>query len=376
MPATSNGATSAFGSPSWRERDPRRAPGTPPASVAGVVERTFLALFAARALEACLIGVGAGFCVLAARLIDAASDAPQHEAATWVVATLGGCFAGGAWLVAKRISRRDVARALDRRLRFHGALLTALDTEGGGAPMERLLRTRVLGRLRQREAMRALFPPLFLPIAAPLLGFALFALVRESVHVPDTSGARIAAAGGGVALVLDGILARDEAGEEGLDPRAARALDEIVRRARDVGRRFEAGVADEAEGRAELAELKERLEALTRQVAADPGLRDELDRAAGWLDALETEPGRSGGAGGKAATTGAGPSGPKGFSGAPGMPAMTRPAPRGTMAGTDADGSHAPTGGTETGTASGTFWPREYDGVISAWLRALSEERE
>jgi hypothetical protein len=384
----------------WRERDLRGDEGRP-ASVAGVVRHARRGLAAARAGEAVLFGAAAlGFGLAAA----AWTGAGLERADAWAAAAVCALCAGAAWWGEHRRSAADVARALDRRLRHQGALVTAFEVEDRGVPgspgppgsLGRLLVVHVLERLRKREALHALRPGLALPVAAPLAGAAVLAGVLQAVAVEPPPRS--------VAVVTRGLVGRlgdtlDAAfADESADLELVRALRAAVAEARDLAAELraaeEAGIAPPPDAARRLEELDRTLADLAGEAGGEPAsaadLRAELAEARSWLDALRggLEPAPD--AADLGASTPADAADGIDDATADGTedPGVAERGGDGTMAGSTspAGGGEAPSssspddgtssggadppaaGAVETGTVAGTWWPAEHDAIVRRWL--------
>jgi hypothetical protein len=367
---------------SWRDKDLRGQPERSPASVSFVVHRTHRALSMARLGESVLLGLAAAFVLLASALRVGVDRA---DAQGIYVAGFGGLLAASAWWLEHRTDARRIARGLDRRLRYQGGLVTAYGIErssGTGVPvraMERLVCEAVLARLRPAEAMRAMFPPLLLPIVAPVLaaGFLLMTLeearpgATRSVDVSRLSSAMVEAVG---ALGADTLEAR-QSGR--LAPGDAEDLLGLWNRLKDLDRRLELGreaTSAELAGAAEACRaIEKELSRLVRRTGGAPELRERLGIARNYLEALRSGLGEIPGGGALAG----GPRDPNG------LPSSTGEGSKGTISGSSLlteDSANASTpfatasavagesGGGVAG--SGRFWPAAYDLLVARWVEA------
>jgi len=308
------------------------------------------------------------------------------------LAGFGFLLASLAWAREHRRGSRWIARALDRRLRFAGALYTAYEIEERAVAreamgeLEELVLGRVLARLRPAEAIRAMFPPLFLPIAAPVLSAGFLVLTLEErrpgeafdVDVAGLSSEMVSAVG---ALGADALNAREEGS---LAPRDAEELLEVWNRMKGMDRRLAEGRRiDELERGALLSDLEGVEASLARLVGRmdeDPELRSRLETARNVLEAI-----RSGLAlkGGSTADSEADP-GSRGVP--PGVDSRTPNALASTGSGEEGTipGSSSPTGVPNEPPAgddppvsrpselvgAGRFWPASYDRLVTAWVQA------
>ncbi len=362
----------------------------PTRSVGFVVRRARLARSLLRLVEALLLAVAAACATLGA---IALSGGAVDAAGAWIAALLAGASCGLSWKIEHASSEAETARELDQRLRYQGSLFTAWEHEGRGpssslaeprsAPvsMARLLEERVLARLRLGEALRSTMPRVAVPVAAPLLGAALlaFALERPRGGAP-LEGARLEGLVGELAVALSEL--ENEVRESGaFDPAtlsevarsAARAL-ALEERIRMEGERSE-------ELAREIEDLELELARLAELLGPNEEARARLEEAWNWLDsarvALESrrdrlpataflddrEPGGvtedSAQRASEASKEGQGP----------------RELPSFSDASQSAAVLHRDTLAREPGTLAETFWPPEYDGIVSGWveLRRRSE---
>jgi hypothetical protein len=367
---------------SWRERD-LRGDGPVPSSVGGVVHRTRLALFVARCGESALFGAAALLTTLAALTVG---DVSLARIDTWIVALLSALACGLAWGLEHRRSAGDVAHELDRRLRHQGGLVTAYELEGERAetPMTRLLRGRVLARLRPGDALRAMLPPLPLPVAAPLVGAGLLALAIESRRAPEGPVTDLGALAQGLVAVIDGLESdvqdADAAGDEGVDTRTLRDVYDVVTRARGLQRRADQLATEPARAEHELEALDHDLASLSARLADEPALRDQLEDARNWVDAArmglaavtDSADAREGsGTGEGTAVTEAGGDGTMSAASGEGTLSPLRPgADPPDPADAEGAGDDSETA-RDSGTVAGSFWPPEYDGIVSGWIELL-----
>jgi hypothetical protein len=363
----------------WREADPRGGHGALPSSVEAVVDRTRLALATTRWAESALIFTAALSVMLAA--ISTGGD-ELARLDSWGLAVTGGLLAALSWRIGHHLGLVEVARALDERLRFRGALITALEIErrDPGSPMGRALRSRVLSRLRLGEAIHAVMPPIALPLVAPLAGAGLLAFALER-------------APGGEELLrvdlaplvsqLEGFTADTHAAwEEGtLDAATAGELLALRRRLRRLAADLSRSDLDRESTREELERLDRDLVDLGPRIQEEAKLAEALESMRPWLDAarMALEEGEgSGGPGGSGSAGGTeSPGGPEasdarseGPVAAGGSSASPSPVEGGA---TSAGGSSAPpgipdAGDPEPGSSAGAWWRAEYDEVVAGWI--------
>lgn len=358
----------------WRERRPEAGP--PPRSVGQVVARTAFSLRATRLVESGLFLLAAALLVRAAVEWQAARSLARPldpgSASVWGLALLTGFFAALAWWREHPTSAARVADMLDRRLRHHGALVTAWELERRAAdarsprparPMERLVASRVLQRLRLHEALHAVLPPLLVPVAAPVVAALALLLVLEARPAPGEARVDPARLAAGLETSLDEAIGRlRRAAAEGLvDPGEAEAAIRRLREALATARRTPAGPEHEAA----LARLDGELARLeTRAWSTARAWLDALRHAApvpgeGGSDARDGSGGMGqaglapGSGNGIMSGSSAGLEGPPFPSVTPSRPAVPVPA---------LPPAAGPTGG---GTR---WWPAEQDGLVEAWL--------
>lgn len=356
----------------------RRSP-VAPDSVGAVVCAVQRGLSLALAAESALVGVAAALLTSAAAVLEGGK--PLEPVGAALVAAL--CAAGAWWLEQVR-DRAEVVRELDRRLRHHGALLTAHELEqrpGPRAPLEELVCTRVLARLRFDEAVRALFPPLFVPVAAPVAaGLALLFAVEsrpiEPVAPVDfahlAAGLEQALAMGGIDAGAAGLRGEDEDGS--LSRAQAEEVFAALGARRALPYRAEDWTREPEAVRARVAELEAELHELSTRVERTSELGTRLEAARPWLDALRAGLERSaGGSAGlpMAGTAGEAGTGPTGDGTITGSPPGARSSDPATSPSPGARPAPAPL----LGTQAGTWWPPEYDGLVSRWVELSRAER-
>ena len=367
-----------------RERSPENGPPEPrPSSVTAVVRRTQSALRAVHALEAGLLCLAAA---LAVRAAAALSSSQGGE--VWAVALIAGLLAAAAWWREHRVPLPATADELDRRLLHQGALVTAfeLETRGALAPMEALVRERVLARLRPDAALRALFPPLLVPVGAPVLA-ALALVVALDARERSPADHDLGSLGAGLGRTLAGVQAAVVSGaEEGwLAPDGADRARQTLGRLRELESTLEREEErDSAALHAALEALDRDLAELTVELPPASSLNERFREARAWLDAVR--------AGLPPAHGGAADPGGTGLGAAEG----TSEAPDGTITGSSPgserpeidpapplvsppppDSSSAPA--LPPGGAGASWWPPEYDAVVERWVElrraALADEQ-
>ncbi|MEQ1895372.1 MAG: hypothetical protein ABL998_22775 [Planctomycetota bacterium] len=352
-----------------RARAPR------PASVRAVVSSVRLGLLLACAAESLLVGLAAALILCAA----AAASGLALDAVTGLAVLCGLCAAASWWLE-HPVAGERTARELDLRLRHHGALATAYELEGRAqalAPLEELVQARVLARLRLDEAVRALFPPLFVPVAAPAAAALLLFFVREARPAQEPVAIDYGALAGGLEQALAmSTLTSESTGVEGEDQdgglsgaQATEILAALHARAK-LPFQAEDWRRDPAALAAKVDALDAELAALGARVERESELAAHLEAARPWLDAL------------RAAL--AAEAGPAGASGSPGQAGSSGTA-QGTIGGSSPAGTSSTSvpnpsiasepGPAPLGTQAGTWWPAEYDGLVARWVELSRAER-
>jgi hypothetical protein len=360
--------------PGWRERDLSRGgvPGFRPASIRAVVRHTRLALRAARLGESALLGSAA---LLLTRAAGALGPGGGAAGELWLLVLLAAALAALSWWLEHPVVEPRLARILDARLRYQGALLTGYELEArGGArsPLEELLCARVLERLRPGEALQALLPPLWVPLAAPLVAALVLALALERTRAaPAREQADLGQLVAGLQGTLSpGELAARNALEEGsLAAGELRELRELFERAGELARQAQSGEGQAAE----LRELERRCALQAAQLPRGGEVRAQLEELRVWLDALaqaaerpERQPAEVAGGGATAAPgPGSGASGAGGRSvHDPGPDARRLP-----VGGPTGEGPAGP-----PGAPGSSWWPAEYDGVVRRWVELRRSE--
>ncbi|HEX6883889.1 MAG TPA: hypothetical protein VF530_10955 [Planctomycetota bacterium] len=355
----------------WRAR----RSGAEPDSVAGVVLAVRAALRLTRLAECVLLFVAALLLTRAAALVSGLAGA--ELTAAWGVALLCGALCAAAWWLEHPQGARATARALDQRLRHHGALVTAfeLETRAARSPMEALVSARVLARLRTGEALRALVPPLLLPVAAPSLAALALVLAVDARRAPPPRALDFM----GLAEGLDQALALgtlDEArtglaGEDpegGLSRRQVQALGEVLHGRGALPYSAEAWQADPEAARAAVARLDRRVAELARELEPGSELSGRLAEARVWLDALRMglAAGAPEGPGGTEGSGGETPGAADGRISGSRAPAEVAPSSPAAMSQDPAPDAALPT--PALGRQAGRWWPAEYDAVVARWL--------
>jgi len=342
--------------------------------VRAVVSRVRLGLRLARAAESLLVGTAAALVLCAA-----AAASGQALGAVSGLALLCAACAAASWWLEHHVAAERTARELDQRLRHHGALATAFELEGRArelAPLERVVQARVLARLRLDEAVRALFPPLFVPVAAPAAAALLLLFVREARPVQEAPAIDYGALVSGLERALSMPALREDAtGQEGEDEGLSGAQGREVLAALSARSTLP---FQEEEWRREPAALAAKVEALEAELGAllarverGSELAQHLEAARPWLDALraglaaEAGPSAGQGTAGQAGSNGSaqgtiGGSSPAG--------ASSTPASNPSIA---SEAGQAPA----LGTQAGTWWPPEYDGLVARWVELSRAER-
>lgn len=353
-----------------------RSRATRPASVRAVVARVRAGLRCAHAAESLLVGLAAALVLCAAA---AASDLELGAAAG--LALLCALCAALSWWLEHPVAVERTARELDQRLRHHGALATAFELEGRGrelAPLEQLVQARVLARLRLDEAVRALFPPLFVPVAAPAAAALLLLFVQEARPARESVAVDFGALASGLERALTmPALTSESAGLEGEDQDGRLSREQ----AQEIFAALQARAAlpfQAEEWRRDPAALAAKVDALDKglaqllaRVERGSELATHLEAARPWLDALRTglaaEPSAAGGPG-SAGQAGSGGTAQGTIGGSSPVSTSSTPAPNPSLA---LEPGPAP----GLGTQAGTWWPAEYDGLVARWVELSRAER-
>ncbi len=272
-----------MGARGWRDGDLRGGWGPRPESVSQVVRHAYLGLRAARWGETLLLSIAGVLLTLAAAVHSGAFLA---EPGAWAVSIFAGALLGASWFLEHRVSKVVIARRLDRELRHQGALVTAFELEQrdrSGEPFARLLADRVLERLRCKEALRCVLPPLALPVAMPVLAFCALAVALDHAQPDTPRTARLGDLGQGMAAELEEAtrvaLGASEQGR--LDAVTAGRLVRAKARAQELARELEGG----EQSAEELAALDRELARLESELVGQPDLRQPVEASRAWLDA-------------------------------------------------------------------------------------------
>ena len=135
----------------------------------------------ARYGEALLLAAGGvGITLAASELSGGGVERPE----SWAIAILVGALVATSWLVETFETPPETASALDKRLGFSGALLTAYEAQSSGesSSVVKLLAAKVAAQLSPAQALRAARPLSPFPIVAPFLAAALLALCIEATR--------------------------------------------------------------------------------------------------------------------------------------------------------------------------------------------------
>ena len=353
-----------------RSRGPRAT------SVRAVVSSVRLGLRIARAAESLLVGLAAALILCAAA---AASELELGAAAG--LALLCGLCAAASWWLEHPVAAERTARELDLCLRHHGALTTAYELEGHAralAPLEQLVQARVLARLRLDEAVRALFPPLFVPVAAPVAAALLLFFVREAQPVGEPVAVDYSALASGLERALSmstltaesaGLAGEDEDG--GLSSAQAQEIFSALHARSTLPFQAEDWRRDPAGLAAKVTALDAELSELLARVERESELAEHIEAARPWLDALRAglaaEAATAGGPG-SAGQAGSGGTNQGTIGGSSPARASSAPAPNPSIA---SEPGPAP----GLGTQAGTWWPAEYDGLVARWVELSRAER-
>ena len=371
----------------WRSADRSGRHGPAARSVRAVVLRIQHTLSWACMAEAGLLFLAAAALTLA--LILRAGGELRSPGA-WALAFISGACAGAVWLREHHQSGLQIARSLDARMRHRGSLVTAyeMETQSQISALGGLLVRRVLERLRLSEALRAMFPSLVIPIAAPLLSLGLLGL---SLDAQREEAQRSADLGGLTEGLVDALIGLDQAsvqaGEVGeIKSDTLREMLALSDRAKSIQRRSGSLSVDPELALAELGALAQDVADMAARVQGKPELSAPLERAGIWMDAARMEllaaQERSSadlspkaGPGGAQSVTSGQEKGMMSSGGSPGSPQGAGSA----SGGPDQGATPAPTPFStqpNSGALAGEHWPPEYDGVISGWIELRGRATE
>lgn len=326
------------------------------ASVGAIVGAAARRLAWTRAAQSLSLAVCAAFVVAAAVELDGGDFA---GAAAFGVAASCGVLVAAVWWREQSLAPHEVARLVDRRLELRGAFATAHEAEQrASSSLARALAARAARSLGVRELRRALPPPAFAWLAAPVVAASVW-LAADVVR--PAAAPELAA--------LAERLRESVAGVPG-------AQGELVREsAEQLARAAGAAAADPAPLVRALERAVEALRALDADAAASAGLELELQaldqRLAAAARRLREGANGPGNGGGNAS-------------------ALQSGAQQRTMAGSTDDGhtrrhpalERATPGelspqplvpsvdAPESAVLAGPWWPAHHDAVVDAWRRA------
>lgn len=358
--------------------------------------RSFALHCALRALEALALGWLACACVLAAILVTTPAAAPLQA---WLAGAIAFACCSASWWVEHAPNRADHVRAVDRRLGFEGALVTAGALEAHTGGVAALLVARVAARVRGSELARAALPRTPLVVVAALLGAAVLFAAEDASSRTHSSGLDPDATVGQTLDAAAGALRNPSAprGSENAVSSGTRTNDLELARALEAAARDPKTLVNEAhalEARlrdAARSSRTERNETLALLRAADAlGLvrtatntsasstaksaptTDELHgrergAAASTASPTKADPGSAG-----SGATGSGSSADRAFASG----ALASPGTDGRMvAPQSALGASSPLAtpvatnrGPEGGVADARWWPAHYDSIVQSWL--------
>jgi hypothetical protein len=333
-------------------------------SLGSLVRTASRARSAFQLVVALLLGIG-GACVMQGALV--LSGGEPRSAGAWIVASLAGFLCALAWRLENPVSEAATARALDRGLHQQGGLLAAWEAHGASSrsTLAQLAEARCLSRIELPAAIRAGMPSIVLPVAAPLVGAAVLALSLEAreasraaprLELLDTI-AGLARSSQALATELGSDVDPEDA--EPAELEALSLAEDLATRARaleEASGRPERGADAHSDTAGELEACERGLFRLSELVGDRPDLRERVAEAQNALDsgrrALDPGGAGAGAAGGPDArdVTGGPVAGTM-----PGPADRTRPSPR-------------PSAEHERGAFTGTYWPAEYDGIVSEWV--------
>lgn len=336
------------------------------------LSRSFALHVASRLLEALALGWLAAAIVLACLSLGPEGARGIH---VWIAASIAAvCTVSATW-IEHAPKPRDHVRAVDRRLGWNGALVTAADVaaDAGGGTLARALVRSVGSRLRTTDLARASLPSTPLALAAVLLGVAVVYGARdlaehrhasdEALFPPSLSMNDRAALAAAARLTGDGDAPADR-------PTIGASVGARLELASALDRAANAG----AIGPEERKELEQRLG--DRLVDADIGERERavLTQALSVLQAAH---------GPGALAVEANPTTKGGTAGDPAASALASRDPLGRMSGPDprtVSSIEDPTLGAgpddaERGVGPLRWWPARHDAVVEAWLASTSRPK-
>ena len=300
------------------------------------------------ALESAVVGLSSGIAVLAVgSLAHVEPGDPQTAILLGVVGILGGV----SWWLERNDDTRAVARSIDRRSGWKGALTTAFESESTG------LRTPVAAALAQglaplvstRRYLAGEARASAAVLAAPFLALACLGAIREGLVPREDPGAAAQRSGTNASAVLDRAAAlraraRALASAPGVASGDAAALDALAQRAAAISAAPDAP----RDPRTTIAGLEAEFARLAREI--------EASRAPGS-------------AAGVASATGDGTMGGRDVRSQPqdvdSMRTTHPPAPVQTQGAPAANGPAV-----EGGVGAPRWWPEHYDGVVQRWIEA------
>lgn len=326
-------------------------------SVGAIVGAAARRLAWTRAAQSLSLALCASFVVAASIELDGGEFA---GAAAFGVALLCGVLVAALWWREQSLAPHEVARLVDRRLELRGAFATAHEAEQrASSSLARALAARAARSLGVRELRRALPPPAFVWLAAPVVAASVW-LAADVV--------RPAAAPELAALAEQ--LRESVAGVPGVEGEQLRERADQLARAAGA-----AASADSAPLVRALERAVEALRALEADGSASSGLELELQaldqRLAAAARRLREGADAPGNGGGNAS-------------------ALQSGAQQRTMAGSTDDGHNrrhpaleraapgelspqplVPTvDAPESAVLAGPWWPAHHDAVVDAWRRA------
>jgi len=340
------------------ESTPESTPGA--ASVGALVGAAARRLAWTRAAQSCSLALCTVFVVAAAIELDGADFA---GASAFGVAVLCGVSVAAVWWREQSLAPHEVARLVDRRLELRGAFATAHEAEQralssssfSSSSLARALAARAAKSLGVSQLRRALPPPAFVWLAAPILSASMW-LAADAVR--PAAAPELAAL---AERLRESVANLPGAGSEQVRERAeqlaqaARAADpaplvRALERAVEALRALDEGAAGAAGLELELQALEQRLAAAARRLGAGANA-----------------PGNDGG-GGSALQSGAQQ---RTMAGSTDdghnrrHPALERATPGELSPQPLVPSVDAP----ESAVLAGRWWPAQHDAVVDAWRR-------
>jgi hypothetical protein len=323
---------------------------TAAASVSARVRAAYRGRSLLVALESAVIGASAGIAALAAAI---AGRAEPRDAQTIALLALVATLGAVSWWLERRAAIGDVARAIDARADWHGALTTAFESEAraDASPVAALLARRLAPSVPTRRFLGGEARSSSMVLAAPFLAAAFLGAVSEGRSAAQS--APVSASSRGPAR-----------GPRGSAPGALSARAEDLRAEAE---RLAALPGRSPEEEAALRSLAEEAQRLAAQAGRPETplarLEGEAAELARRIEALRGATPEAGVATGDQRGTMGGPESPVDAAGDGSMrdtPPSSPPA--------DARPGTPPAPG--SGVGASRWWPERYDAIVERWVEA------